>query len=334
MKPMILITVALSCGLVAAIGVYQQMDSGGSGKVENVKVVVASKEISINEALNEENVEIVEWARNQVQPGAISSLEELDGMYAKSRFYPGVPVLQDMIMDGTEASRSVLVPNEYRVVSVKVSLDSSVSNLIAPGDRVDVIVVMRDWGDSGLALAKTILMGVRVFAVNSEIAPSLNTEEAPEEARAVSLILKPDQVEKLMMATEMGEIKLSLRSPDDSNVDDSPGCSPDTLLGRADVADDVSGGELALNRGPSDGALEKQNPSKPYFSMLVLSPGTGLQYNWAAAGAVPQMEVLYSADNGPSDDSSEPAAEKDKEDSDFEELNDDIEVTDYSDAKE
>jgi len=334
MKPMILITVALSCGLVAAIGVYQQMNSAGSTREENVKVVVASKEISINEAFNEENVEIVEWSRSQVPPGAISSLEELVGMYAKSRFYPGIAVVQDMIMDGTEASRSVLVPNEYRVVSVKVSLDSSVSNLIEPGDRVDVIVVLRDWGDSGLALAKTILMGVRVFAVNSEIAPSLNTEEAPEEARAVSLILKPDQVEKLMMATEMGTIKLSLRSPDDSNVEDPPGCTPDTLLGRADVADEVSGGELDLNRGTSDETLEKQNPSQPYFSMLVLSPGTGLQYNWAAEGAVPQMEVLYSSDNGPADDSSEPADEKDEEDGDFAELDDDIEVTDYSDAKE
>ena len=45
MKPVILITIALGCGLVAAFGVYQQMDKAAAkAQVEKVKVVRGYKD--------------------------------------------------------------------------------------------------------------------------------------------------------------------------------------------------------------------------------------------------------------------------------------------------
>lgn len=334
MKPVILIAIALGCGLVAAVGVYQQMNNAGATtQAEKVQVVVAKKEININEKLGEENVELVEWAQNQVPQGALSTLDELKDTYARARFYPGEAVLEEKIIDGTKSGKSIDVPKGYRVVSVKVSLDSSVSNLVEPGDRVDVIVVLRECGED-LALAKTILTAVRVYAVNSEITPSLDPEKAPEEARAVSLILKPDQIEKLMMATEMGTIKLSLRSPDDAEISDTKGCTFSDMLGKTEVADEVSDGKVVLNRGLAE-QPPAQDPSQPYWSMVVQSPGNAVQYKWAAAHAVPQMEVLYSDGGGSNDDSTESADKADGgEVQDFDDLDDDVKVTDYSNADE
>lgn len=334
MKPIILIAIALGCGLVAAVGVYQQMNNAAATpQVEKVNVVVAKCEININEALSEENVEVIEWERSQVLPNAVTTLEELEGMYARARFYPGEAVLQDKIVDGTKNGNAIDVPEGYRVVSVKVSLDSSVSNLVEPGDRVDVIVVLRECTDN-LALAKTILEAVRVYAVNSELTPSLDPEKAPEEARAVSLILKPEQIEKLMLATEMGTIKLSLRSPDDAGIAETSGCTSSDMLGKADVADEVSDGEVILNRGMSEQSAE--DPSLPYWSMVVISPESAQKFSWASPGGVPQMEVLYTSDSGSSkDDSTEEAGDSGKgEDNDFDELDDDVAVTDYSNAHE
>lgn len=333
MKPIILIAIALGCGLVAAVGVYQQMNSAAS-QVEKVGVVVAKKEININEALNEENVELAEWEPNQVLEGAISTLEDLEGAYARARFYPGEAILEGKIRDGTKSGNSIGVPEGYRVISVKVSLDSSVSNLVEPGDRVDVIVVLNDCGPE-LALAKTILTAARVYAVNSELTPSLDPEKAPEEARAVSLILKPEQIEKLALAAEMGTIKLSLRSPDDAEISEPPGCTSSEMLGKTDVADEVSNGQVAINRGLLS-EQPAQDPSGPHWSMVVMSPGRAEKYTWATRGCVPQMEVLYSSD---SSSSSEPSTEEDDDSGDdrvedFDDLDDDVQVTDYSNAHE
>jgi len=322
MKPLVLVVVALGCGLVAAVGVFQQMDTSAAPQVQSLNVVVAAKEISINEALSEENIAVVEWPGDQVPQGVISDPVDLEGMYARARLYPGEPILQNKVMDDSAAGSSVRIPEGYRAVSVKVSLDSSVSNLIEPGDRVDVIAVIRSSRENPTAMAKTILTGVRVFAVNSDIVRSLDFDKSPEEARAVSLLLTPDQAEKLMMANELGTIKLAMRSPDDEKVDDTKGCTMDRVLGQGDVADGVSPlGALALGR--------KRNTldyGDNHWQMVVTSPGSARQYTWAKPDSVPQIEVLYSSDDNSSSGNS------DRED--FDELDEDIEVTDYSDGDE
>lgn len=210
------------------------------------------------------------------------------------------------------------IPEGYRAVSVKVSLDSSVSNLIEPGDRVDVIAVLRSTRDHPTAMAKTILTGVRVFAVNSDIVRSLNFEKDPDEARAVSLLLKPDQAEKLMMANELGSIKLAMRSPDDEKVDDTKGCTMERVLGQGDVADGVSSmGALDLGRKGN-----RLDVGDNHWEMIVGSPGSMRQYTWAQENSIPRVEVVQASGDTSSSDVGD--------EEEFDELGDDIEVTDYS----
>jgi len=336
MKPLVLITVALGCGLVAAVGFYQQMDNAGATQeTEKVNVVVATREVNINEALTEENVELVQWARDQVLEGTVTSLEELEGAYARTRLYPGEAILSGKVIDSTKPGTSILVPTGYRVVSVEVSLDSSVSNLIEPGDRVDVIVVLRERGETA-AMAKTILSAVRVFAVNSHVAPSLDPEESPEDARAVSLILKPDQIEKLMMATEIGTIKLSLRCPDDDEISETEGCGFAEMLGQVSVADDVSDGKVVLDGGLSKRQPAQQDPSQPYWSMVVQSPGNAHQFDLASRNGVWERKTLYTtdSDSSDSDTGSDTASGGQSDVEDLDDLGNDVGVTDYSDADE
>jgi Flp pilus assembly protein CpaB len=69
--------IALSCGLVAAIGVFQYLDRvRASERVEKKTVLVAAKEININEALNRDNVRSAEWPRAQVPQGALADLKQ------------------------------------------------------------------------------------------------------------------------------------------------------------------------------------------------------------------------------------------------------------------
>jgi len=335
MKPIILMTVALGCGLVAAIGVFKQMgkNSAASSQEKPVKVVVAAREININEPLTEENVKVVDWPADQKLQGAASEVKDLEGKYARVRLYPGEPILDGKIMGITDASSSLRVPKGYRVVSVKVSLDSSVSNLIEPGDRVDVIAVIRPSRENPTAVAKTILKAVRVFAINSEIVRSLDPDKSPEEARTVSLLLKPEQAEKLMMATELGKIKLAMRSPEDAQLVETSGCTVGDVLGRADVADEVEPtGQLALCSTPQPTNV---NEGPAYWAMVVSSPGNAQKFTWATPDAMPKMEVLYSSDKSssdkPSDDAQDDASGDDSGDL---ELDSDIQVTDYRGSAE
>jgi Flp pilus assembly protein CpaB len=289
MRPILLIAVALGCGLVATAGVFQYLDKmPGAERVETLPVLVAGKDININEPLDAENVQMAEWPKQQIPLGALSDLKELEGKYARVRLYPGEPILTAKIMGVDDTAGSLKVPVGYRVVSVRVTSESSVSSLIEPGDRVDVIAVLRESRANPLPTAKTILKAVRVFAVNAEMGRSLDRDKTLDAARTVSLLLTPEQVEKLTMASDMGTIKLSLRSPDDAEVAETAGCNADKVYGRGDVADEVlSNGKIDVP-GLTSRAIQQPRSVEPQWTMEIMSPQNSQEYNWGKRDDPPE----------------------------------------------
>ena len=84
-----------------------------------------------------------------------------------------------------------------------------------------------------LAGATTILQDIKVFAVNDQWRPS--EEKGGNEALAVknvALLVTPEQAEKVTLATELGKVKLVLRSPDDEmKTETLTGTTPQDLFG-------------------------------------------------------------------------------------------------------
>ena len=63
---------------------------------------------------------------------------------------------------------AAMIPVGYRVVPVKVDLVSGGSDLILPGDRVDVMIHLVRDPSRGIeeTVTRTILQDIKVFAVN------------------------------------------------------------------------------------------------------------------------------------------------------------------------
>lgn len=307
MKSTVLIAIAVGCGLIAMIGVLQYMRQlPKSQAVQLEPVVVAIKEIDINTPFSDENLKLVQWPGNQVPPGAAKSLKDLENKYARIRLFPGEAILPGKVMESDDTSGSVRVPQGYRVVSVKSDAQTAVSNLVEPGDRVDVIVVLGAKARA-VAVAKTILLAVRVFAINREMSRNPDGTVAPDGARTVSLLVKPDQAEKLMMASELGEIRLALRGPDDPRVDETGGCTVRDMLGMGDVADEQSAGLLAnvTPRGPNFASLGGSaspanpaaldllglnDPSSAGWTMVLSTPDESRTFTWADKNGQPEEQ--------------------------------------------
>jgi pilus assembly protein CpaB len=121
-------------------------------------------------------------------------------------------------------------------VVVKVD-DVSGSGLILPGDRVDVLVHLADHaGDmakNSRTSTRTFLHNVKVFAVNNVYSRESNGETVIT-AKTISLLVTPQQAELVTMASEMGRIRLVMRSADDETESDSTGVTPHQLMGDAD----------------------------------------------------------------------------------------------------
>ena len=71
---MMLILVAIGCGLVASVGISQVMEqsSKGGSREETVPILVALADIDINDKLDTKNVGLEQWPKNRVPSGAFS----------------------------------------------------------------------------------------------------------------------------------------------------------------------------------------------------------------------------------------------------------------------
>lgn len=128
------------------------------------------------------------------------------------------------------ASSTNKIPPGYRVVSVRVDAVTGASGLILPNDRVDVLVYLARNPATGIneTSTKTILQDVRVFAVDTQFERKQGHDEPAIAAKTISLLVTPAQAEKVTLATEMGTIRLIMRSPDDST---------DAMAGGASIRD-------------------------------------------------------------------------------------------------
>ena len=305
MKSLILIFIALGCGLVASIGISQVMDRGGSGgSLEVEQILVALNDIDIGSKLDATNVKLEDWPKAKVPEGAIRRLDDVKEKFANSRFFKGEPLHISKISD-TIGNIAVKVPQGYRAMPVKVDEDT-VMKAISPGDRVDVMVFLRknlpDIPETG---AFTILRNVRVFAINSNTERATDGKAEATNFRTVSLLVKPEHSRELAIAGQLGKIMLTLRRPDEEDSDDVEDVNniDDILNGKSKTASDANGSAPAK---PIDfiktlGAVTAPPSQQPAsgelkWRMVVLGPVTTEQYEWADEK---QLPVKSTVANGP-----------------------------------
>ncbi|GIW94088.1 MAG: hypothetical protein KatS3mg110_2129 [Pirellulaceae bacterium] len=324
-KTLVLVFIAMICGLVATMGISQVMQQQASNRpVETVKVFVAATDIDIGSPLNAQNVKLEEWPKDRVPDGAVTKLEDLEGRFARQRLYPGEPILFAKLMD-SNSDTAMTIPEGYRACSIKVSGEIAVGNLVKPGDRVDVIVFLHKSQDIPITSARTILRDVRVWAVNEKTERSVDDMGKVTVAQTVSLLVTPKQVELLTLAAQLGELRLSLRRPNDSKDPDDSGMTVEDLLRAADLdasrtaaaltpASPVTTAPAAAAAGSLQGLMQlftqmqsgkkppesteaAAPPSEPavprvQFSMLVHSPLGLTRYDWLDEKQLPNAVPL------------------------------------------
>jgi pilus assembly protein CpaB len=291
---MILIVIALGCGLVASIGISQVMENRAANAplvIPTEKIYVATTDVPLGEIMTAKMVKVEEWPKDKIPEGAIKVLDQIEGRRPLTRLYPGEPILAAKLIDADKFyGASEKIPKGFRVASVKVTMDSSASGLINPGDRVDVLVFLRRGRGVSSTGTRTILKNVTVFAVNERFQRDPDDEAEGGAAKTVSLLVQPTQVEKLMLAQELGRIKLSLRRSDDESEDAATGATIADLdagsagenrsLSLAENVQTSSGGITDFLNGMKALSNATADTSKQAWVMHIHTPNDVQVFNW------------------------------------------------------
>jgi pilus assembly protein CpaB len=145
-------------------------------------------------------------------------LDEVTGAVARRRIEPGEPIPRGAVVRPGESGflAAVLQPGS-RAITIGVTAISGAAGLIYPGDRVDVILTQilnnADVSLTHRSVAETIAQDVRVLAIDQQLQVKAQ-QSGPEgkPAQTVTLEVDPQQVEKIVVATKLGDLSLTIRS--------------------------------------------------------------------------------------------------------------------------
>ena len=199
-----LVVAIVATGVFYGLFVNKLSSSTGSGKM----VVVAAKPIPAGTVLAEKDVQSIPWPVEQSPAGAFEAAQQVTGQTVLQPLAQGEPVLAARLASSEKGGGSG-VPTGMRAVSVHVSDSSGVVAQLAPGQKVDVqVLVVRKTPNAEPEL-RTILEGIQVLSVNPQPEPSSQGSNLP----SVTLLTNPADADVLALADSSARVRLALRNP-------------------------------------------------------------------------------------------------------------------------
>jgi pilus assembly protein CpaB len=213
MKKKIVLLLALVMGILTTVLFFRYIDSlRGEKEEESISVVVAKEDIKENQTITAEIVQMVEMPKKGVHESAVKQVAQAEGRFALSPIKSGEVILSHHIKRADEEKRVVSkkVRKGYRAVSVGSDFIQSVSNLIEPGDKVDVVIT-ENVKNEGNDASRTIMFleNAHVLAVGRKLT-RLKEGEEYKEYSSVTLEVKPDEAISLIDITQKGRIHFLL----------------------------------------------------------------------------------------------------------------------------
>ncbi len=172
------------------------------------KYVAASKALQAGEVLKRANLELITWPTPLA--GGFTKVEDVDSRIVLFPLPQGEPILERQLAAvGSAAGLSAKIPSGMRAISVRSDEITGVAGFVLPGSHVDVLMTYHAL-NSPEPQTMTALQNVEVLAAGQQIQPQADGK--PIAVNVVTLLLKPEDAEKLVLATSLGGIHLVLRN--------------------------------------------------------------------------------------------------------------------------
>lgn len=209
---------------------------------EQTPVLVAATDIPRGTTLTPDMVKASVVPNQYVQPQAVTSLDRVAGMVTIAPFAGGEQItLSKLSMQKGSGALADVTPIGKRAITVQADNMASLLGMIKAGDYVDVFAVMpmpvqnaEGKLESQVAVVP-LFQNVLVLAVGQQVGAAgaaRRGEEAPRPAgnEPITMALSPQDASLIAFVQEQGKLRLTLRSPGDSNVEQMQPASWDTLF--------------------------------------------------------------------------------------------------------
>lgn len=194
--------------------VFSKRIRQGQAKPLTTPVVAAAKDLPAGVALTPQDVTTVDWPASMPLPGAATKAEDVIGHPLIYPLETKEPVMKrDLALPGSGLGLSVKIPEGMRATSVRSNEVVGVAGYLYPGSHVDVLGTFNP-GGGATPVTQTILQNVEVVTAGTQIEP--DPQGKPQTVNVVTLLLTPEDSQKLLLSSTQGTIQFVLRSGADA----------------------------------------------------------------------------------------------------------------------
>lgn len=211
---------AVGLGLVASLYVYRNLQGKGVSRDAGVEVIVAADDLQVGARVEEHDIKIIKIPAADMPPGAPRRRSDVLGHGVIIPIAKGEFILPNRLAaENAGAGLPSLIPPGMRAVSVRVNEVVSVAGFVTPGTRVDVLLTGTPTG-AGEQQTTTVLQNVAVLASGHTLERTSSGEA--QNTAVITLLVTPDDAQRLTLASSEGHIQLALRNPLDTKQGEVP----------------------------------------------------------------------------------------------------------------
>jgi pilus assembly protein CpaB len=235
-RTLVVIALAVVLASVASYAVYRaiQQIPVREVPVSSHFTVVATERLPVGTIVEPRQVQLVAWPESAPVAGGFRTIEEVVGRGLISEVVQNEPITETKLaVRGAGGGLPPSIPAGMRAMSVRVNDMSGVAGFAVPGTRVDVIVTVKPDGES---ISRVVVSNVQVLTSGTKFDPQTARTGEAMPAPVVTLMVTPQDAERIALAQTEGAIMLALRNPLDVETVETRGVRMSGLLAAPDAA--------------------------------------------------------------------------------------------------
>jgi pilus assembly protein CpaB len=219
---------ALAFGILAAVGtrgyISQQLaleKDRLKPKQRMTQVVVAKRDLGRGDVASADTMATRQVPVDYLSATAITPerFEQYAGARLTTAMRAGEPLLSGALEGVDVSTFSAKVRDGIRAVTVTVDEVNSISGMLQPGDRIDLLLSIRMPGVAAAGplaqeVTRPLMQDLRVLATGRRVRPGQDESAAPG-FTAITVEVDPNQAQKLVVAQRIGKLTAMLRNPRD-----------------------------------------------------------------------------------------------------------------------
>ncbi len=278
----VVVGVAVILAAVASLGMYRIVSRmpAKTTEVKTVAVVVAAHPLTLGTRITGDHVKVVRWPADAPVANSFSKVEDVLNRGLISAVEENEP-LTNAKLAALEAGAGLppSIPPGMRAVSVKVNEVVGVAGFVVPGTRVDVMVTLAGKVRDEDSTTRVVVSNVQVLTAGTRYDQEKAKDGAPIPSTVVTLLVTPEDGERVALAASAGQIMLTLRNPLDQDKTATAGVRTTGLFGQPAPA-------------PAKAPAVRRGPAKPPAPVVATNPTPAAYTVEAFRGAKRSQEIV------------------------------------------